>query len=107
MPYVGEDDRPLRGDGVREPADARVHAHGFGDRRQNLVEWARVDVDHRKVVASHDRHHHHGDQENGDVDTPPPELLVGQHCEKKTEEQLEHDRRSREVESPPVVRTRT
>ena len=101
LPYVGEDDRPLRREGVGQPPDARIDAEGLEERGEDLVERATVDVDHREVVADDDRHHHHRGEEDRDVEAPPPEVPVEKIGEDEPDQQLEDDRCPREVEGAP------
>ena len=68
LPDVGDDDPPLRGDRMRQPADARIDAEPLQERGQDLIERPAVDVDHGEIVADDDRHDHHRHQEYGGVE---------------------------------------
>ena len=85
LPDVGEDDRPLRGDRMRQPADARVDAEALEEGCEDLVERPAVDVDHREIVADHDRHDHHRYQEYGGVELLRPRAPRHQHCQHEAE----------------------
>jgi hypothetical protein len=81
--------------------DPRIQPQKFNKRPEDLIERARIDVDHGEIVAHDHRDHHHRDEKNGDVEPAAPELLVHEHREHKAHEQLEGDRHPGEIERSP------
>ena len=92
---------PLRGDRMRQPADARVDAEPLEERGQDLIERPAVDVDHREIVADDDRHDHHRHQEYGGIELPRSRAPRHEHRQHEADDQLERDGDAGEVEGAP------